>query len=89
MPIEGSPKKLAEDISNGLVSFNKAVFRKYTPVDLKIIYSNLQSVLRETRAEFVDQKNFEEIKQKNIKMQKLNTAIMVLSNYCKVQRIPL
>jgi hypothetical protein len=89
MPIEGNPKKMAEDVSNGLISFNKAVLKKYTPVDLKVIHSNLQVVLREVRAQFVELTNFDAVKEKNIRMQRLNQAIMMLSNYCKLYRVQL
>ena len=89
MPIEGNPKKYAEDISYGLVSLNKAVFKKYTPQDLKIILSNLQVVLRDVRAQFVEQANFDAVKEKNIRMQRINQAIMILSSYCKIYKIPL
>ena len=89
MPIEGSPKKYAEDISNGLVLVNKAVFKKYSPQDLKIIFVNLRTVLRDIRATFVETSNFDAIKEKNVRMQRINNAITVLSHYCKVLRIPL
>jgi hypothetical protein len=89
MAIEGSPKKFATDIAAGLVTLNKAVLRKYTPQDLKLIHSNLNVVLREVRAEFVEQSNFDAIKDKNIRMQRLNQAMMILSNYCKVYKITL
>jgi hypothetical protein len=89
MPIECNPKKMAEDVSHGLISFNKAVLKKYTPVDLKVIHSNLQVVLREVRAQFVELTNFEAVKEKNIRMQRLNQAIMMLSNYCKLYRVQL
>lgn len=89
MPLEGSPKKFAEDVALGLIILNKAVFKKYSPPDFKVMMNALQNHLRDVRAEFVDQNDFDAIKKKNYRMQKLNQAMMMISTYCKTLRIPL
>lgn len=89
MAIDGNPKKMAEDISNGLISLNKAVLKKYTPADLKMISNNLTTVQREIRSSFVDQNDFDGVKLKNQRMQRINQALLVLRNYCKVHRYPI
>ncbi len=89
MPIDGNPKKMAEDISNGLISLNKAVLKKYTPADLKIISNNLNMVLREVRASFVEHNDFDAQKLKSMRMQRINQALLVLRNFAKVYRVPI
>ena len=89
MALPGNPKGLALDISEGYFSLTPPILKKFTPPELKTINQNLNLVLRETRSEAVDTGNVETIRHKSLRIQRLNQALMILSNYCKHQRIPL
>lgn len=89
MALPGNPKGLARDIAEGYFALTPPILKKFTPPELKTINLNLNIVLREARSETVDTGNTETIRHKSLRMQRLNQALMILSNYCKHQRIPL
>ncbi len=87
MAISGNPHKLAVDIGDGFTNVTMATLKKYTPQDLKVISTNLSIVLRELRQLKVPLENIMAIKSKNMKIQRVNNAMMVIRNYCKKKRI--
>ena len=89
MAISGNPKKLAQDIAGGFYSLSPPILKKYTPADLKIILSNLMLVQREIRQVQVPLEDVPLVKEKNMKISRLNQALMVLRSYCKKMRIPI
>ncbi|MCD6580908.1 MAG: hypothetical protein J7K90_03830 [Desulfuromusa sp.] len=89
MAISGNPKKLAQDIADGFYSLSPPILKKYTPADLKIILSNLMLVQREIRQVQVPLEDVPLVKEKNMKISRLNQALMVLRSYCKKMRIPI
>lgn len=89
MALPGNPKGLAKDIGEGFFALTPPILRKFTPPELKTINQNLNIVLREVRGESVDTGDSETIRRKSLRIQRLNQAIMVLSNYCKQNRVPL
>jgi len=89
MTITGNPKSLAMDIADGFASLSPATMRRYTPPDIKIIHSNLNLVLREVRGEVILPEDQAAIKKKSLRIQRINQALLLLSNYCRSQRIPL
>ena len=89
MAISGNPKKLAQDVAGGFYSLSPPVLKKYTPADLKIILSNLMLVQREVRQTQVSLEDVQLVKEKNMKISRLNQALMVLRSYCKKMRIPI
>jgi len=89
MALPGNPKGLARDISEGYFALTPPILKKFTHPEMKTLNQNLNLVLRETRTEAVDTGNVETIRHKSLRIQRLNQALMVLSNYCKHQRIPL
>jgi len=89
MSISGNPHKLATDIAEGYISFTVATLKKYTAGDLKVINTNLLLVLRELRREQVALENIMAIKLKNMKMQRVNHAMTIISAYCRKKRLPL
>ncbi|MBI4390544.1 MAG: hypothetical protein HY575_01560 [candidate division NC10 bacterium] len=89
MALPGSPKGLAKDIAEGFFALTPPVLRKFTPPELKTINQNLNLVLRETRAEGIETGDVESIRRKSLRIQRLNQAILVLTSYCKQNRVPL
>jgi hypothetical protein len=87
MPIEGSPKIMAQDIAEGFGLFTSATLKKYTRQDLRIIKENIFIVQREIRGEQVDLEDIMAIKKKNMKIQRLSQALNIIEAYCKKNRI--
>ncbi|MFQ5657440.1 MAG: hypothetical protein ACE5G5_07875 [Candidatus Methylomirabilales bacterium] len=89
MAISGNPLSMAREIGDGFHSLNPARLKKYTPADLKVINNSLQQVLRDVRGEVAPAGDADVIRKKNLRIQRLNQAIMMLANYCRQQRIPI
>ncbi len=89
MAISGNPVNLARDVAEGYFSITPVALKNYNPPDLKIIFKSLNQVLREIRAEQIPLEDVMAIKQKNMKISRLNTALMLIQNHCRRLRIPL
>ena len=89
MAITGSPKGLAKDIAEGFFTLTPPILRRFTPPELKLINQNLNIVLRETRGEPVETAEIETIRRKSLRIQRLNQALLVLTSYCKHNKVPL
>lgn len=87
MAIAGNPKKLAQDIAEGFLSFSAPGLKKYTPADLKLILTNLAIVQREVRSLQVPAEDALLIKAKNMRLSRLRQAEIVLRSYAKKMRI--
>jgi len=82
-----SMNRLAKDIAEGYISLTAVMF-KGTPVDkLKLLNHELIKVLQENRSLAVDLNDFAALKSKNMKIGRLNHAMLLLKNYCKERKI--
>ena len=84
-----NPRKLAQDIANGLVSLNPVALKRYLPNDLKTLRSQLTMVERKNRTTQVSQENRQEGNVKNRQLQHLHHAIMMINTYVKKLRLRL
>ena len=89
MAITGNPLAIAREIGDGFHSLTTTSQKRYTPADLKTVNTSLQQVLRDVRAETPPPGDAEAIRRKNLRIQRLNHAILTLANYCRQQRIPI
>lgn len=89
MPFAGSPKAFARDIAEGFIDLTPIVLKKFTQAEVKTIHANLNLLLREVRGEGVPQDDIPAIRHKNLRLQRLNQALLVLYTYCKQHKIPL
>ncbi len=89
MSISGNPKKMAQDIADGFVSLSPPALKRYNPVDLKIILTNIAMVQREIRAIQAPRDDVVQLKAKNTRLTRLNQAEVVLRSFCKKYRIPI
>ena len=85
----GSAKKLAQDVSDGYLSFSPPMLRKYSPVDIKLVLANLALVTRELRQEQIPLDDIMAVKMRNMKLTRLNQAEVVIRAYCTKKRIPI
>jgi hypothetical protein len=88
MAIAGSPKKLAQDISEGFFAVTPPMLKKYTPADLKTILGNLAIVARELRQLQIPLEEIQELKMRNMKISRIGQAEMVIRAHCQKMRIP-
>ncbi|MFQ5803242.1 MAG: hypothetical protein ACE5JQ_10140 [Candidatus Methylomirabilales bacterium] len=89
MTIAGNPLSMAREIGDGFHSLTPGTLKRYTPADLKIVNSSLRQVLRDARGEVAQPGDADAIRRKNLRVQRLNQAILMLANYCRQHRIPL
>lgn len=89
MAISGNPLTMAREIGDGFHSLTPATMKRYAPADLKIINNSLQQVLRDARGEVPPPGDSEALRKKNLRIQRLNQAILMLTNYCRQNRISL
>jgi hypothetical protein len=83
MGLDGSPKKFAEDVASGLISINRATLKRYTPVEIQKIMSGLMTVGKELRTLVVDSGDFNGLKDKGMKNQRINGAMHAIRAYAK------
>ena len=88
MAISGNPKKIAQDISEGVVSVSSPMLKRYNAADIKIILNNMAIVSRELRAQQIPLEDVMALKKKNMKITRMNQAEMIIRAHCKKMRIP-
>ncbi len=89
MVIAGNPKKLAYDVAQGYQQFTQATLRAYSLEELKILLFNLNIVLREVRATQVPLEDIDAVKDKNVKIRRLNQAINTIQSYAALRGLKL
>ncbi len=72
---------MATGIADGYHLVNERTFRTMNRPDLEIFAVELDRHLREVRAEQVVLNDLDAVKHKNRKIQRLNTALMILRAY--------
>ncbi|HLG21013.1 MAG TPA: hypothetical protein VI895_14520 [Bdellovibrionota bacterium] len=87
MPLDGSPKKFAQDIAAGLISLNRIMLKRYTPPDIKQMITGLINIQKELRTEAVPAGDFQALKDKGMKMQRVNSAMMAIRGYTKENKL--
>jgi hypothetical protein len=86
MSLDASPKKFGEDVAEGLQIISRATLKKYTPADIQKILGGLEVVAREIRSTAVDSGDYEGLKLKGMKTQRVNSAMLVIRTFQKEQR---
>jgi len=89
MAIAGSPKKLAQDIAEGYLLLSPPLLRNHTAADIKVILANLALVTRELRQQQIAGDDVMAVKQRNMKLSRMNQAEVVIRAYCQKKRIPI
>lgn len=89
MALSGSPKKMAQDIAGGYLNLSPPSLRPYTPADLKTLLTNLEIVARDLRQEQIPLDDVMALKNRNMKLSRLNQAQVVIRSFCRKKRIPI
>ncbi len=77
----GSAYSMARDIAEGYSTVNERTFKNFLRSDLDQLTFELDRHLRELRGEIPAQDDTPALQQRNRRIQRLNTAIVVLRSY--------
>lgn len=89
MALGGSPMALVKDIAEGYLYMTPAVLKKYTTDELHKIHTNIGLLLKQVRTEAFDPREQEKIRNKNLRLQRLHQALLILEHFCRQNRIKL
>jgi hypothetical protein len=78
---------IAKDIAEGYNSLNPIVLKKFDPEAFKNLHQVLKKLQKEIRGEKFPLHDIEGIRKRNMKLQRLHQAIMVLEYSAREKRI--
>lgn len=84
-----SMKQVATDVVEGYVSINPIFLKKFDKDMLKELFENLSKAMTETRNLPAPHNDQLAMRNKNMKLQRLHNAIIILRNVAREKRIPL
>ncbi len=88
MSFKGSnPKMVAKEIADGYVMLTMANIRRYNHAQLKILNQNMIMVEREFRSERLEVGDTDNIKKKQMRLQRLYRAKTLIQTYAKKWKI--
>ena len=80
-------KAIASDITEGFVTINPIYLKPFDAESLKMLYETIQRKQNEMRAEPFPYGNVELIRKRNLKLQRVYNAQMLIKNYARERRI--
>ena len=84
-----SMKAVATDVAEGYVIVNPLFLKKFDKDMIKNLFENLNKVMTSTRNEKVSYSAHDVLRTRNMKLQRLHNAIIVLRNIARERRFPL
>lgn len=84
-----SLKAVIQDISEGYVTVNFLFLKPYNAEVLQDIYREINKIMGVIRNEKFPHNDIQAIRLRNIKLQRLHTALAIIRNYAHDKRIPL
>ncbi len=84
-----SMKAVAVDVAEGYVSVNPLFLKKFDKDMIKDLYDNLNKTLTGTRNEKIVLNDQVALRKRNLKLQRLHNAMIILRNIAREKRIPL
>jgi len=84
-----STKALTVDVAEGYVAVNPLFLKSFDPDSLKDFYHQIDKTQRELRAERFPSNDIQAIRMRNLKLQRLYSAQMIIRNFARERRIPL
>lgn len=82
-------KAVAFDVAEGYVSVNPLFLKKFDKDMIKDLFANLSKALTAVRTEKIDIANQSAMRMRNMKMQRLHNAMIIMRNAARERRIPL
>jgi hypothetical protein len=84
-----SLKALIRDVAEGYVAVNPLFLKPFDSETLRDFYHEISRVQVEIRSERFPTGDVNAIRERNIKLQRLYSATMIIRNYLRERRIPL
>jgi len=84
-----SMRVVAVDVAEGYISVNPLFLKKFDKDMVKELNDHLNKALTGTRNEKIDMTNQVALRTRNMKLQRLHNAMIVLRNVAREKRIPL
>ena len=84
-----SMRVVAVDVAEGYISVNPLFLKKFDKDMIKELYDHLNKALTGTRNEKLDLADQVSLRTRNLKLQRLHNAIIVLRNIAREKRMPL
>jgi hypothetical protein len=84
-----SMKAVAADVAEGYVSVNPLFLKKFDKDMIKDLYDNLNKALTGTRNEKVALNDQSSLRMRNLKLQRLHNAMIILRNIAREKRVSL
>ncbi|MCL5236443.1 MAG: hypothetical protein M1353_01160 [Nitrospirae bacterium] len=82
-------KAIAADISEGFLAVNPIFLKPFNENALKVLYLTVERRHTEIRAEAFPYNNPELIRKRNLKLQRLHTALTVIKNFAREKKFAL
>ena len=84
-----SMRQVANDVVEGLISINPLFLKKFDKTLLKDLYEHLNKAMTGVRNLPVQFNDQTAMRQKNMRLQRLHNAIIILKNFARERRYPL
>jgi len=84
-----SMKAVAVDVAEGYVSVNPLFLKKFDKDMLKELFESLNKAMTATRNEKIIPNDPTSLRMRNMKLQRLHNAVIILRNIAREKRIPL
>jgi hypothetical protein len=84
-----SNKALTVDVAEGYVAVNPLFLKPFDRENLKDFYHQIEKTQKDLRAERFPANDIAAIRMRNLKLQRLYSAQMIIRNFAKERRIPL
>jgi len=81
-----SLKALTVDIAEGYIAVNPIFLKSFEPEQLKEIYMEISKTLNDIRGERFPTNDLTAIRLRNLKLQRLHSASMIIRNFAKERR---
>jgi len=77
---------VARDIGDGFVTVNPIFLKRFTPEVLKKLIASMNKVMLLVRNEKFPTGDIEAIKRRNMRLSRLNNAMMIIKNFARERR---
>jgi hypothetical protein len=84
-----STKALTVDVAEGYVAVNPLFLKSFDPDSLKDFYHQIDKTQKDLRAERFPTNDVQAIRMRNLKLQRLYSAQMIVRNFARDRRIAL
>jgi hypothetical protein len=84
-----SMKMVAVDVAEGFITVNPLFLKKFDKDMIKNLFENLNKTLTSIRNDKLDFGNQTALRMRNMKLQRMHNAIIIIRNIAREKRIPL